>query len=850
MNKKHIIPCATLCALLLSANISLADTTSTNTFSDLNSLHPNYIAVQYLFDSGIINGYSNGTFRPDSNINRVEFLKIALLSSETPLDITTQTGFSDVSETAWYAPYLKKAKHEGWIEGYPDGTFRPDQPINKVEALKIIGEIQGWEVSSVQLKPYDDTPINSWFTPFVKYAKDRYFLEEKGTIFSPDTLLSRAKISEILFRSYITKRAGANYYAYTLIKENPPIPITGTQPDQTNTSVTEDTTTTPVKVSSFEAVTHSTFDKDFFDDIQLTESFFNTFYKNEVYYFEGEILSGNYDETFVFLAPEGITDDKFYLKYPGEIVNNQFNIPVIFRETGNFKLGIILGQSGRSKVIDISVMPSLPSPQTSTVHSVGPINPSIKFANQKTTLNWTNRQHDIIKLTFKQGTKTKSFYFRQDITSFDLPYRDFEGFTENTVSYTLQGADLKYNGSLTINDKWSTAQSQSFLASQHYYGENQTDKITVNNFPEIMSTKKDITFTGNNLEDISQEAAIIKPSGLVEIIDISTSGTISEYYGGPYINQDSSFTFNYTPAQDGIYMIEINGLDGAAVFNMPVYINNGIPFVPDYHDLYYNLEPEPTVNLSQDRSELLTLINGDRTKYGFTPVELNTDLNNLAQAHTEDMIARNFFAHVNPDGLTPDDRRKAAGIPSKVGENISIAPSIPFTHYGLMQSGIHRRNILDPSWTKVGFGITKDQYGSLYVAQEFSGDPLDQADLKIIKSNITAEVNITRKAFDLAPLTVDSALENVANIWSQKMADEDFFSFTSPSGETLSSMITQAAPHKPVQATIIESNDIATLSAEIQNDEEIKNEKWMKMSIGLKVDAVGGIKATVIFTSY
>lgn len=94
---------------------------------------------------GIIEGYPDGTFRPAAPINRAEALKILLLTANADhilaeLDAAgavPQT-FSDVPPHAWFAKHVANGLALGLLEGYPDGTFRPAQPITRAEAAKLV----------------------------------------------------------------------------------------------------------------------------------------------------------------------------------------------------------------------------------------------------------------------------------------------------------------------------------------------------------------------------------------------------------------------------------------------------------------------------------------------------------------------------------------------------------------------------------------------------------------------------------------------------------------------------------------------------------------------------------------
>ena len=91
-------------------------------------------------DRGIVHGYPDGTFRPHTPVNRVEALKILFETTGLePFDDGDYRGrFSDTDDGAWYAPYLENALSYEFIEGYGDGTFHPAHPITRAEAAKLV----------------------------------------------------------------------------------------------------------------------------------------------------------------------------------------------------------------------------------------------------------------------------------------------------------------------------------------------------------------------------------------------------------------------------------------------------------------------------------------------------------------------------------------------------------------------------------------------------------------------------------------------------------------------------------------------------------------------------------------
>ena len=96
-------------------------------------------------EKGLAAGYPDGTFRPDNSITRTEFM--ALTNRAFGFAEEETIDYSDVSESDWFAGEVKRAKAAGYIGGYPDGTMKPDNPISRQEAAVIISKIKGLAVN-------------------------------------------------------------------------------------------------------------------------------------------------------------------------------------------------------------------------------------------------------------------------------------------------------------------------------------------------------------------------------------------------------------------------------------------------------------------------------------------------------------------------------------------------------------------------------------------------------------------------------------------------------------------------------------------------------------------------------
>ncbi|MDH6137007.1 uncharacterized protein YkwD [Kitasatospora sp. MAA4] len=105
-------------------------------------------------------------------------------------------------------------------------------------------------------------------------------------------------------------------------------------------------------------------------------------------------------------------------------------------------------------------------------------------------------------------------------------------------------------------------------------------------------------------------------------------------------------------------------------------------------------------------ARVLALVNQDRRQVGCGPLTADRRLDALAQRHSDDMAARGFFAHTDPDGRSPWDRARAASIGYLGGENIARGQPTPEAVVSAwMDSPGHRANLLDCRFTTLGTGL-------------------------------------------------------------------------------------------------------------------------------------------------
>lgn len=155
-------------------------------FSDIDSSHDNYDAIRYMQAENIVAGYSDGTFKPDQTINRAEFTKIIM--GAIGKEAANGSGcFTDV-KNEWFAPYVCGAKSLNIIGGYADGTFKPGKEINFAEAAKIIAKAFGLSSGT--------DPV--WYKPFVSALGEKSAIPTSIGSFSKN--VTRGEMAEMIYR--------------------------------------------------------------------------------------------------------------------------------------------------------------------------------------------------------------------------------------------------------------------------------------------------------------------------------------------------------------------------------------------------------------------------------------------------------------------------------------------------------------------------------------------------------------------------------------------------------------------------------------------------------------------------
>ncbi|MCK9268265.1 MAG: S-layer homology domain-containing protein [Alkaliphilus sp.] len=154
--------------------------------------------IEYLMSKGVVSGYPDGSFKPDKQITRAEFVK--MINYIFGYSEKGSVSFTDVGEGDWFYDEIGKAVKAGYISGYDDGTMKPNNPITRQEVSKVMGMVFDLNESEESAGDFVDADlIGDWAKGYVGILKDKGYISgyPDGT-FKPGNPITRAESVKIV----------------------------------------------------------------------------------------------------------------------------------------------------------------------------------------------------------------------------------------------------------------------------------------------------------------------------------------------------------------------------------------------------------------------------------------------------------------------------------------------------------------------------------------------------------------------------------------------------------------------------------------------------------------------------
>jgi len=167
-------------------------------FTDVAPADYFYEGVSNLVCRGAVSGYSDNTFRPYANATRGQLTKIITLAEGWEIDLSNAPHFSDVQSGSTFYDYIETAVNRGVIGGYADGTFRPNANVTRGQIAKIVAQARGWELLDGE-QHFSDVAPGSTFHLFIEAAYRNGVINgyTDGT-FRPNANATRGQIAKIV----------------------------------------------------------------------------------------------------------------------------------------------------------------------------------------------------------------------------------------------------------------------------------------------------------------------------------------------------------------------------------------------------------------------------------------------------------------------------------------------------------------------------------------------------------------------------------------------------------------------------------------------------------------------------
>lgn len=171
----------------------------------------------YLREKGILQGYADGTFRPNQPVNRAEAVKILVAPLVKPDELATYSSasvFSDVASDAWFKPYVEAARVKlGIVDGPPKKTaFNGGNPVQKAEFLKMLPLSQGADPTTIfseirQPLAGDVISADDWYFPYMRYAiASSMTMVGQNGLLAPAKELTRSEVAMLMYRYLMFKQ--------------------------------------------------------------------------------------------------------------------------------------------------------------------------------------------------------------------------------------------------------------------------------------------------------------------------------------------------------------------------------------------------------------------------------------------------------------------------------------------------------------------------------------------------------------------------------------------------------------------------------------------------------------------
>ncbi|PKM77227.1 MAG: hypothetical protein CVU90_08750, partial [Firmicutes bacterium HGW-Firmicutes-15] len=168
-------------------------------FKDVQSTDSNAIFISYLAGKGIINGFPDGGFHPGEGLTRAQAAVVLVKAVGLNTPTVTETGFPDVQTDHWAAANIAAATKAGYLKGFPDGTYKPEDKITRAQGIALIMRLSA-QKDRTPLPVLNDMEQSHWAAGemAVALAAEMIGLSADGKQIYPDAVMKRGSLARAL----------------------------------------------------------------------------------------------------------------------------------------------------------------------------------------------------------------------------------------------------------------------------------------------------------------------------------------------------------------------------------------------------------------------------------------------------------------------------------------------------------------------------------------------------------------------------------------------------------------------------------------------------------------------------
>jgi len=169
-------------------------------YSDISESNAEFPYIKYLYEKGIISGYSDGEFHPNEGLTRAQAAVVMVKAAGLQIDPTSESPFNDVSQEHWAKDYIAASAKAGYLQGLPDGSYHPEDQLSRAQGISLILRLSQQDQSKAVLPQLTDVDSAHWASQAIAVglAADMVGVSADGTQFLPDADFTRLNLAHAL----------------------------------------------------------------------------------------------------------------------------------------------------------------------------------------------------------------------------------------------------------------------------------------------------------------------------------------------------------------------------------------------------------------------------------------------------------------------------------------------------------------------------------------------------------------------------------------------------------------------------------------------------------------------------